>query len=156
MWSAVSFTCSSPTPDLKDTRIQHARIIRSRNLGLLQIQGSGEERWDCDVLFRLIFLFWRISNEPKHTLDRMAHLADALGFPLKLAPSEWLLDAVETGILVALTEGLTAPPWSGVAAPHAVDATSFRIRVRPQDALPLPRRPERAATLRPPAQPSRQ
>jgi hypothetical protein len=109
MWSAVAFTCSAPAPNLRVTIIQHARIIRSRNPGWLLVQGSGKEGWDYGVLFGLLFLFWRIPIEPKHTLDRMAYLADALGFPLKLAPSEWLLDAFETGILVALTEGLTAP-----------------------------------------------
>jgi SAM-dependent methyltransferase len=90
---------------------------------------------------------------------RVAQLAEAMGFSVELADSDWLLDPHETGIQLALTEGWAAAAleqaeartgsqgealkasiehWRAVRQAE-IDARRSRIRVGHQDALLLPK-----------------
>ena len=90
---------------------------------------------------------------------RLARLAEATGFSVELADSDWLLDSDQTEIQLALTEGWAAAAleqagersgpdgealrpsiehWREVRR-AAIDARRSRIRVGHQDALLLPR-----------------
>lgn len=90
---------------------------------------------------------------------RLAQLAEALGFSVELADSDWLLDPNETGIQSALTEGWAAAAlaqadahpgsqrkalkasiqqWRAVRQAE-IDGRRSRIRVGHQDALLLPK-----------------
>jgi len=90
---------------------------------------------------------------------RLAQLAEAMGFSVELADSDWLLDPDETGIQSALTEGWAAAAleqadahpgsqrkalkasiqqWRAVRQAE-IDGRRSRIRVGHQDALLLPK-----------------